>query len=66
MDVECILCEKVDQIDESSLYAKQLKNNYLKLHLCQRCSERIKQKTEARIKTGKFRLFKQEKEEKYI
>lgn len=66
MEVQCILCDSLDHIDEASLYAKKLKNNYLKLHLCKKCNERIKQRTLARIETGKFRLFELKKDEKYI
>jgi len=66
MDVQCILCDSVEHIDENSLYAKQLKSNYLKLHLCKQCNKRIKDKTISRIQTGKFRLYRKENEEKYI
>jgi len=66
MDVQCILCDQVDNIDENSLYAKQLKDNYLKLHLCKPCNQRITQKTEERLNSGKFRLYKEKKNETYI
>lgn len=66
MRIQCILCDKVEHIDENSVYGKELRNNYLKLHLCKTCHKRIKRKTEERIKTGNFRLYREEKKEKYL
>mgnify|MGYP001944673614 CR=1 FL=1 len=66
MNVQCILCDNVEHIEDDSQYANELKNNYLILHLCDQCNERIAKKTLERLNTGKFRTFKERKKDKYL
>ncbi len=58
MKVKCVICDKIEEIDDHSHLAKKLRNRPIHTYLCQECHDRIKEKTEARIATGKFRLNK--------
>lgn len=58
MRVKCVLCDKINQIDDESLIAKRLRNRPIHTYMCDDCSERISTKTEDRKATGKFKLYK--------
>ena len=47
MKVQCVLCERIDELDPDTPLAKKLRNH-----------ERIKKRTEKRIATGKFRFYR--------
>lgn len=66
MKVKCVLCDKIEQIDDFSLQAKQLRNRWIKMYLCQPCYNRIDKKTNERLATGKFRLYKEKDTDPYI
>lgn len=57
MRVKCSICEKLETIDDDTLVAKRLRNRPIHTYMCDDCQERIKVKTEARIKTGRFSLY---------
>ena len=38
--------------------AKRLRNRPIHTYMCKDCNERIKERTNARIKTGNFRLYR--------
>nr|WP_249116256.1 YlaI family protein [Bacillus altitudinis] len=57
MRVKCSLCEKLETINDDTLVAKRLRNRPIHTYMCDECQERIKVKTEARIKTGRFSLY---------
>ena len=58
MRVKCVLCDKINQIDDESLIAKRLRNRPIHTYMCDVCNERISSKTEDRKRTGKFKLYK--------
>jgi uncharacterized protein YlaI len=58
MRVKCVLCEKIESIDDETLLAKRLRNRPIHTYLCNDCNERISKKTQARIDTGNFRLYR--------
>ncbi|MDY0408066.1 YlaI family protein [Virgibacillus soli] len=62
MKVKCVLCDKIEQIDDESLQAKRLKNRRINMYLCVACTERIAKKTNERHATGKFKLYQEEKD----
>jgi len=67
MDVKCTICDKVDDLNDDSFQAKRLRNRRTYMYLCSECYNRIKLNTEARHATGKFRLYKENKnKEEYI
>ena len=58
MKVKCVICDKIESIDNESLVAKRLRNRPIHTYMCNSCSERIAEKTNARIESGNFRLYR--------
>ncbi|HLQ73991.1 MAG TPA: YlaI family protein [Bacillota bacterium] len=58
MQTKCTLCEHTETIDKHSFKAKRLRNKRISLYLCDACDERITKRTNERIETGNFKLFK--------
>lgn len=58
MRVKCVLCDKINVIDDESPIAKRLRNRPIHTYMCDECYERISIKTEERRDTGKFKLYK--------
>jgi uncharacterized protein YlaI len=65
MRVKCVICDKIESIEDESFVAKRLRNRPIHTYMCQDCSSRISEKTKARIETGNFRFYstKSEKDE---
>ena len=57
MRVKCVLCDKIESIDDELLIAKRLRNRPIHTYMCNECNERIEQKTKERIATGNFKLY---------
>ncbi|MEK4268606.1 MULTISPECIES: YlaI family protein [Bacillus] len=66
MRVKCSLCDKIDLIDDDTLIAKRLRNRPIHTYMCNECYERIKIKTENRMKTGCFKLYPHRKNKEQI
>jgi uncharacterized protein YlaI len=58
MRVKCVICDKIEAIEDETLLAKRLRNRPIHTYLCNECYERITDKTQARIDTGNFRLYR--------
>lgn len=58
MRVKCVICDKIERIDDESLVAKRLRNRPIHTYLCDSCSLRIEEKTNSRLATGKFRFYR--------
>ncbi|MDE3838375.1 DUF2197 domain-containing protein [Bacillus methanolicus] len=58
MKVKCVLCDKIETIEDESHLAKRLRNRPIHTYMCHQCDKRIEEKTKARIASGKFRLNK--------
>ncbi len=56
MRVKCVLCDKIDQIDNDKPLAKRLRNRPIHTYMCDNCRERITKRTEERLATGSFTL----------
>lgn len=63
MRVKCILCDYIDNIENESPTAKRLRNRPIHTYLCKPCTDRISDKTKARLETGNFRLYRDKKME---
>ncbi|MDP4161650.1 MAG: YlaI family protein [Bacillota bacterium] len=63
MRVKCVICDKIEAIEDESLIAKRLRNRPIHTYMCNSCQERITEKTNARIETGNFRLYRSNSEE---
>ncbi|WP_100403146.1 YlaI family protein [Bacillus sp. FJAT-42315] len=66
MRVKCILCEKIEKIDDSLLIAKRLRNRPIHTYMCSECDNRIAEKTRARIATGQFHIYRSGKEKEWL
>lgn len=58
MRVKCVLCDKIENINSDTLQAKRLRNRPIHTYMCDPCNERIADKTNNRIATGNFRLYR--------
>ncbi|WP_100330784.1 YlaI family protein [Bacillus xiapuensis] len=66
MRVKCILCEKINKLDDHLLLAKKLRNRPIHTYMCPTCEERIAKKTKARIATGKFHVYRSGKNKELL
>lgn len=57
MKVKCVLCDKIETIENESLQAKKLRNRPIHTYMCMECNERIAYKTQKRFETGNFKLY---------
>lgn len=62
MQVKCVLCDIIEDIEDDSLQAKRLRNRRLKMYVCQSCYSRIGDNTKKRHETGNFKLYSQKKQ----
>lgn len=62
MRVKCVICDKIESIEDESFIAKRLRNRPIHTYMCQDCSSRISEKTKARIDTGNFKLYRTQSE----
>ncbi|GGG20769.1 hypothetical protein GCM10007425_13970 [Lysinibacillus alkalisoli] len=58
MRVKCVVCDTLGQIDDDSPMAKKLRNRPIHTYMCDECHTRITHKTEERLATGMFRVYK--------
>ena len=63
MRVKCVICDKIESIEDETLMAKRLRNRPIHTYMCNECSERITERTNDRKETGKFRLYRAAKNE---
>jgi uncharacterized protein YlaI len=61
MRVKCVLCDKIESINDETLIAKRLRNRPIHTYMCQPCYGRIEEKTNERLATGNFRLYREKK-----
>lgn len=62
MRVKCVLCDKIENINSDTLQAKRLRNRPIHTYMCEICHERIAEKTNNRIATGNFKLYRSQVE----
>ncbi|MCM3568761.1 YlaI family protein [Neobacillus mesonae] len=58
MRVKCVICDRVESIDDESVIAKRLRNRPIHTYMCKECHDRISDKTNARIESGNFKLYR--------
>ncbi|WP_264805367.1 YlaI family protein [Cytobacillus sp. NCCP-133] len=63
MRVKCVLCDKIESIENESLQAKRLRNRPIHTYMCQPCEARIAEKTQKRAETGNFKLYRSKVQE---
>jgi uncharacterized protein YlaI len=55
MKVQCVICEKIEEIDTDSYLGKKLRNHPLKTYMCKSCHQRIAENTEKKRNEGKLK-----------
>lgn len=63
MNVKCVICDKIETLKDDSFQAKRLRNRPIYTYMCEACSSRITAKTEQRIATGNFHLYRSKKQQ---
>jgi uncharacterized protein YlaI len=63
MKVKCVICDQIESIPDDSPEAKKLRNRPIHTYMCNTCNQRIEERTNARIETGNFRLYRTIKKE---
>ena len=63
MKAKCVICDKIESIEDETLMAKRLRNRPIHTYMCQECNKRIEERTNERKSTGNFRLYRATKEE---
>ncbi len=58
MKVKCVICDQIESIPDDSAEAKKLRNRPIHTFMCQPCYIRIENRTNERIATGNFRLYR--------
>ncbi|WP_174733786.1 YlaI family protein [Mesobacillus harenae] len=58
MRVKCVICDKIESIEDHSVLAKKLRNRPIHTYMCQPCGERIAVNTKKRTDTGNFRFYR--------
>ncbi|MFC7392413.1 YlaI family protein [Scopulibacillus cellulosilyticus] len=58
MRVKCIICDKIENIDDENIVAKRLRNRPIHTYMCEECHERIAERTKERWATGKFKIYR--------
>ncbi|MCI2253237.1 YlaI family protein [Domibacillus sp. 8LH] len=66
MRVKCIMCDKIESIDDQLPSAKKLRNRPIHTYMCEACRARIAEKTEQRIRTGQFFVYRSGKEKEWL
>ncbi|SDY77819.1 Uncharacterized protein YlaI [Evansella caseinilytica] len=67
MRVKCVICDKIETLNDHSPLAKRLRNRPIHTYMCDECFERIEARTNERKATGKFKLYsKKEREDEWI
>ncbi|CAM3405332.1 YlaI family protein [Cytobacillus oceanisediminis] len=63
MRVKCVLCDKIESIENESLQAKRLRNRPIHTYMCKPCETRIAERTQKRAETGNFKLYRSKVQE---
>ncbi len=58
MKVQCVICDRIDELPHDLPLAKKLRNRPINTYMCPQCHDRIEEKTKARLATGNFRFYK--------
>ncbi|MED1204221.1 YlaI family protein [Heyndrickxia acidicola] len=49
MKVQCILCDKIEVINQDSIIAKRLRNRPIHTYMCEECTNRVTEKAQERL-----------------
>jgi uncharacterized protein YlaI len=63
MRVKCVLCEKIENIEDNSPQAKKLRNRPIHTYMCQPCNDRITNRTKEHLQAEDFHLYRSPKKD---
>lgn len=66
MRVKCVICDKIESIDDHLPSAKKLRNRPIHTYMCDECRARITEKTEKRVNTGQFFVYRSGKQREWL
>lgn len=66
MRVKCIMCDKIEDIDDNLPATKKLRNRPIHTYMCEECYSRIEEKTEKRISSGQFFVYRSGKQKEWL
>ena len=58
MKVQCAICDRIDELPDELPLAKKLRNRPIHTYMCPVCHDRIEERTNRRLATGKFIFYK--------
>ncbi|AZV42128.1 MULTISPECIES: YlaI family protein [Peribacillus] len=58
MKVKCVICDQIETLSDDAPEAKKLRNRPIHTFMCQTCYARIEKRTNERMATGKFHLYR--------
>lgn len=61
MRVKCVLCDKIETIDDDTPLAKRLRNRPIHTFMCDDCHTRITEKTKKHLASDSFKLYRKPK-----
>lgn len=57
MKVQCVLCDKIETLDDNGLEAKNLRNHPIHTYMCKECDDRITKRTEERFSNKEYKIY---------
>ncbi|HEX7066217.1 MAG TPA: YlaI family protein [Bacillales bacterium] len=57
MKVKCVLCDKVDTLENESPLAKKLRNRPIHTYMCRECDKRISEQTKERFADQEYQIY---------
>jgi len=58
MKVQCVICDKIDELPHDLPLAKKLRNRPIHTYMCTICHHRIEERTKERLATGNFTFYR--------
>lgn len=66
MRVKCVICDKIESIDDYCPEAKKLRNRPIHTYMCDDCQKRITNKTNQRTASGHFFVYRSGKDKEWL
>ncbi|HET7657396.1 MAG TPA: YlaI family protein [Bacillales bacterium] len=57
MKVKCVLCDKIENLDDDGFEAKNLRNRPIHTFMCDECNQRITKRTEERFANKEYKVY---------
>ncbi|HEX6922863.1 MAG TPA: YlaI family protein [Bacillales bacterium] len=57
MKVQCVLCDKIETLENETPLAKKLRNRPIHTYMCTECDKRISEQTKERFKHKEYKIY---------